>query len=147
MPKKIDRLFEPSQPFGEVPIARHGALARIGHKEDDVGLAHCDLGLHLDLLDKGVVVAEEQAPGIDELEPAALVRALGVKPVSGDAGLVLDDSDPAAGDTVEKGGLSDVRTADDHDCRQALGHGVGHYGTSGGEIALRAQVSLAAPPP
>ena len=50
--------------------------------------------------------------GIDHLKATALVRALGINPVAGDARLVVDDGVPGPENPVEQGRFPDVRSPD-----------------------------------
>src|SRR5690606_12255825 len=59
--------------------------------------------------------------GVHQDEAAPLPLALGVDPVARHSRLAFDDGQPAAGDAVEEGRLSYVRTSDDGD--DSFGHG------------------------
>jgi hypothetical protein len=96
---------------------------RSSEKDDGVGFGHRDFGLDLDLLDERVIVAEEDAPGIDQ--PVALLTMfeLAVEPITGDPGLVLHHGNTLANDAVEERRLAHVGSADNNNGGEFGGHG------------------------
>ena len=101
-------------------LDREDAVLCVHHKDHDVGLV--DGGLRLfayGRLHRALRIVE--SAGVDERELAAAPLDRRVDAIACRPGLVLDDRDPIADQTIEEGRLSDIRTADDGD--ETAGHG------------------------
>ena len=70
--------------------------------------------------DRGLHRASSKPGGIDQPHGAAADLGLGLAAVARQARLIVDKRKPLAGEPVEKGGLADIRPADDGDGK---GHG------------------------
>ena len=108
------------QQMGDFGVVGGHAGFQIHYKEDDVGGIDGDLGLHAHLAQQQVVGLRFDAAGIHQHEFPAAPFAGGVDAVPGDAGGILHDGKPLAGEFIEQGGFTDIGPADHRD--QWLGH-------------------------
>jgi len=97
-----------------------GDLGPAVDQEDDVrGPVERDPGLLEDFTGDGLGFVRENAPGVDQLEPAPAVGGLTVDAVARDARLVADNGAPLPENRIEEGGFPNVRPAYDGHYRQA----------------------------
>src|SRR5262249_52633522 len=80
------------------------------------------LNLLLDLLREIVRIFDANTSGIDKLEETGVVFQEMRHPISRNAGLVIDDGNPAASQPIQQARLAHVRATDDHHLRDR--HGV-----------------------
>ena len=101
---------------GNFLIGRMDSGQHIHRQNHDrgIGQSHVDLGADsgLDCIALNGFIENIHSAGIDEREPFLVVHDLADQPVPGDAALIMDNGDAFSGDTVEYGGLADVRSAD-----------------------------------
>src|ERR1035438_3968729 len=84
-----------------------------------------------------LLVFDDNAAGIDQLEVAAIVFGLPVKAVAGDAGLIADNGTPLSRNSIEECGLSNVGPAhNDHS-----GNGIRHVNLNDSRAARRGDVA------
>jgi hypothetical protein len=107
------RLVPLAQDLGEDPVQRRQALAGVEHQQGDVGLLDRQLGLGAHPRLQALVGDVLEAGGVDQLQVQVAQAAVGEAAVAGDAGLVVDQGQLAAGQTVEQGRLAHIGAADD----------------------------------
>ena len=108
------------QPLGNFDVGRQQSLPAVHEEDDDVRLLDGERGLLPHLHVHGVFGLGFEPAGVHEQELLVLPLGLGVVPVPGDAGHVLDDGEVPADDPVEEGGFADIGPADYGDDR--FGH-------------------------
>ena len=101
-----------AQQVGGLDVRGRQAGDRVDHQDDQIGLVDCQSRLLLDLLLDGVAGMDLQAAGVDDDEAPAVPLGVAVHAVACGACAILDDGGAVADDSVEKGALADVRTAD-----------------------------------
>ena len=69
-----------------------------------------------------VHVGDAHAARVDQLEEAVVVAHQVRDAIARDAGLVVDDGDPHAGEPIQHAAFADVGPADDDDLRNAHGN-------------------------
>ena len=84
------------------------AFPAVDDQDDHVGLGHGDLGLAAALRGDVFGGIRIDAARVDDGEDAVAPAALAVEAIAGDAGLVLDDRDPAPDQAVEQGRFAHV---------------------------------------
>src|SRR5688572_7534638 len=121
------RLPRAPQPVCELLLDRDDAVLRVDDEEDEVRLVDGDVGLAA----HGVLETGDAADRVPRARPRYLIEPTrvderelpaapldgAVQPVARRPGQILDDRQPLADESVEKGGLADVGAADDSDDR------------------------------
>jgi hypothetical protein len=97
------------------------ACVGIDDEKDEIGGLHGDVGLDADLLVEAILDATADTAGVDE--GAGDLRGLGWRrdSITGDARLIVDNSDLPPGKAVKESGLSDIGTSDDGNGRHGGG--------------------------
>ena len=111
------RLAGTEQHVGHILVRGGDAGADIRDQNDHGGGVDGDLGLLPHEEQNLTVGAGLNAAGVHHVKFSAAPLALGVKPVAGDAGGVLNDGEPLSHQAVEKHGLSHIGAAYDSNKR------------------------------
>ena len=107
----------PVEPVHDLPVHRREPVAAVHDHEQNIRGGEGGLRLPADEPEHVVGGGGIEPARIDHLKATALVRALGVNPVTGDPRPVVHDGVPGPQDPVEQGGLADVRPPDHRDKR------------------------------
>ena len=102
----------PVEPVHDLLIQWRQPGAAVHDHQKNVRRGECDLRLLTNEPEHVVGGGWIEPAGIDHLKATALVRALGINPVAGDARLVVDDGVPGPQNPVEQGRFPDVRSPD-----------------------------------
>ena len=102
----------------DIAVDGSEALPHVEQEDDHVGLVDGNLRLRLNRRSGGVFRAVQvKARGVDHRELPTAPVGDAIQPVSGEAGLGVDDRLLPADHAVEEGRLADVWTTDDRDDR------------------------------
>ena len=106
-------LLGAQQHVGHVLIRRGDAGAQVGHKDDDRGLVDGDLRLLPHEEQDLAVGGGLDAAGVHHIEFAPAPLALGIEPISGDAGGVLHNGEALPHQAVKEHGFAHVGSSND----------------------------------
>ena len=106
-----NRLF--AQPARDFLVERGEPDPRIEHEHGRIGTFEADLGLLAHATRQAFRILVFPPGGIDDLEFEPRNDGIAEAPVARDAGLVIDQREALADQTIEQRRLADVRPADD----------------------------------
>ena len=109
------RLAGPAHDFGEGAVVRHQAGLGVHQEENEIGFLDGDLGLQAHAARQRPSRRVFEAGRVDHIEKDVVEFGGMNAAVAGDAGGIVDKSQLATGQAVEKRGFADVRPADDGD--------------------------------
>ena len=109
-----DRLARAAHEIGEHLVGADQSCPRVDEKHYDIGLLYGRLGLLPHACGKPGIAGFEPR-GVDQRHVVSTERRLGLAPVAGQAGLIVDQRQALAGQSVEHSGLADIRASDDGD--------------------------------
>ena len=111
------------QPAANLLVQRGDARPSVNHEQRHIGASNAHLGLRAHAAGQAGGIGILPAGGIDDGEIEADEMGLAHAPVSRDAGLIVDQRQFLADESVEQGRLADVGAADnDYLGKICVGH-------------------------
>jgi hypothetical protein len=110
---------------GQSLVIRQQAVLSVDQQDHQGGLPDGHVGLDLAEFQEMFIGPGRKAPGVDDRKLLALPLDAAIRPITGRAGLGIDDGLPTSGEAIEKSGLTNVGPTDEGDERAGVGFGWG----------------------